>query len=61
MNIKKNHLLSNKGIAEDIYFYIGFSLYSSRIFNVKSEDAWSKILKFEFTTLILQTVAYHRN
>ena len=30
----------------------------SRTLNLKSEDAWSKILKFEFTTLVSQTNRY---
>ena len=58
MNTKKYYLLTNKGRAEDISFNLGFFLYmykDSRIVNLQSEDAWSKILKFEFTTLVLQT------
>ena len=48
---KINYLITNKGIAEDISFNFGFFLYmykNSRIINLKSEDAWSKILKIEY-------------
>ena len=55
---KKNYFITNKGIAEDISFNLGFFLYmykDSRILNLNSEDAWSKILKLEFATLVQQT------
>ena len=58
MNTKKNYLITNKGISEDVSFNLGFLLYMykvSRILNLKSEDAWSKIQKFEFSTLVSQT------
>ena len=45
-------------MVEDISFNLGFSLCmfkDCKILDLKSEDAWSKILKFEFTTLVLQT------
>ena len=57
MNTKNNHLITNKDIAENISFNLGFILYmykDSRILNLKSEDVWSKILKFEFATLVSQ-------
>ena len=47
MNTKKNYLITNKGISEDVSFNLGFLLYmskDSRILNLKSEDAWSKNL-----------------
>ena len=50
-------MITSKDIAEDVSFNLGFSLYmykDSRILNSKSEDA-SKILKFEFATLVSQT------
>ena len=46
---KKNRLITNIGRTEDIY-NIGFSLYmnnDSRILNLKFEDIWTKIVKFE--------------
>ena len=61
MNTKKNHLITNKGIAGDISFNSGFSLYmykDSRILNLKSEDAWFKMLKLEFAALVSKTNKY---
>ena len=54
----KNHSITNKGIAEDISFNLGFFLYmykNSRILNLKSADTLSEILKFEFATIVSQT------
>ena len=48
--IKKNYLITYKGITEDISFNLDFSLYmykDSGILNLKSEDAWSTILKLQ--------------
>ena len=61
MNIKKKYLLNNKGIAEDILFNLGLFLYmykDYRILNLKSEDAWFKIMEFELATLVSQTNQY---
>ena len=54
--LKKNHLITNIGITEDISFNLSFFLYMykhSRILNIKSGDAWTKT--FEFATHVSET------